>query len=89
MKKLLFKQLITEDGFRGLHTVNISVRCEHTVHLRRSSFKCIGDSQFFKVLIISSEEIMQFHDHGPFVFRFARGYNVASIIGLSPSVMAK
>jgi hypothetical protein len=47
--------IIRRYGFRSLHSVNIFVRCERNIYLRRNSFKHIGDRQFLEILGISSK----------------------------------
>jgi hypothetical protein len=55
------------------------VRCEPNLRFLRSSFKHIGDSQFFEV-VTTSEESMQFDDHGVVLCRFLGGCNNSSRI---------
>jgi hypothetical protein len=44
-----------EDGFKSLHPADILVRCEPNPRFLWSSFKHIGDSQFFEVVTTSKE----------------------------------
>jgi hypothetical protein len=84
----MIPMFLHEDGFKSLHPVNILVRREHNLYFLWNSFKHIGDSQSFEMLT-TSKEIMQFHDHGVVVFRFANGHNESSTIGGASCLMDK
>jgi hypothetical protein len=72
-----------------MDSVNIFVRCERNVFLRRNNFKHIGDRQLLEILGISSKEIILFHDHGAIVHRLPCGHNESSVTDYSPSRLVK
>jgi hypothetical protein len=87
----MFKLLIlsSEDGFKSLRSVNIFVRCERNVFLRRNIFKHIGDRQLLEIFGISAKEIMLFLDHGAIVLRLSCGHNQSSVNYRSSSFRVK